>query len=121
MPGSLPPRGAQPEIVDRTGIAHLLGRMPARLSGGEAQRAGIARALLGQPRMLLMDEPLSALDSQARKALLEWLEALLPTIGLPIFYVTHDHHEAARLATRTIWMGEGGGPVPGHDDRSGAR
>jgi molybdate transport system ATP-binding protein len=95
------------DIIARTGIADLLGRRPARLSGGEAQRAGIARALLGQPRLLLMDEPLSALDSDARAELLGWLETLLAEIGIPVFYVTHDHDEAARLAARTIRIRDG--------------
>ena len=90
------------EIIDRTGIAHLLDRSPGRLSGGEAQRASIARALLSQPRLLLMDEPLSALDSDARAELLGWLECLLGDIGIPVFYVTHDHAEAARIAARTL-------------------
>lgn len=97
-------RGA---IIERTGIGHLLDRKPARLSGGEAQRASIARALLGQPRLLLMDEPLSALDSDARADLLDWLETLLAGIGIPTFYVTHDHTEAARLAARTLRLGNG--------------
>lgn len=90
------------DIIARTGIAALLDRRPASLSGGEAQRASIARALLGQPRLLLMDEPLSALDSEARDELLGWLENLLTEIAIPVFYVTHDHGEAARLAVRTI-------------------
>lgn len=94
-------------IVARAGLAHLLDRQPARLSGGEAQRAGIARALLGQPRLLLMDEPLSALDGQARADLLAWLESLLAEIGLPVFYVTHEVGEAARLAARTIRLKNG--------------
>lgn len=94
-------------IIERTGIAPLLDRLPARLSGGEAQRAGIARALLGQPRLLLMDEPLSALDSDARADLLDWLEKLLDDIGIPVFYVTHDQGEAARLATHTLRISEG--------------
>lgn len=93
---------ARDDVVQRTGIAHLLDRAPARLSGGEAQRAGIARALLSQPRLLLMDEPLSALDRDARTELLGWLESLLAAIGIPVFYVTHDDDEAARLAARTI-------------------
>lgn len=95
------------DIVDRTGIAHLLDRLPPRLSGGEAQRAGIARALLGQPRLLLMDEPLSALDSEARGELLGWLESLLTEIPVPVFYVTHDRQEAGRLSNRTIKMKNG--------------
>ncbi|ATE66154.1 ATP-binding cassette domain-containing protein [Rhizorhabdus dicambivorans] len=94
-------------IIERTGIAPLLDRQPARLSGGEAQRASIARALLAQPRLLLMDEPLSALDSEARTALLGWLEQLLADIGIPVFYVTHDHAEAARLAARTLRISNG--------------
>lgn len=95
------------DIVERTGIAALLDRKPAHLSGGEAQRASIARALLGQPRLLLMDEPLSALDSEARGELLDWLAALLAGISIPVFYVTHDHGEAARLAARTIRIRDG--------------
>ena len=90
------------EVIARTGIAALLDRRPEKLSGGEAQRASIARALLGQPRLLLMDEPLSALDTEARGALLDYLESLFATIAVPVFYVTHDAAEAARLATRTV-------------------
>lgn len=100
-------RFTRADIVERTGIAQLLDRLPARLSGGEAQRAGIARALLGQPRLLLMDEPLSALDSEARKGLLDWLEGLLAGIDIPVFYVTHDEAEAVRIATRTIRLRDG--------------
>jgi molybdate transport system ATP-binding protein len=98
---------ARDDVVTRTGIAHLLDRSPARLSGGEAQRASIARALLSQPRLLLMDEPLSALDSDARAELLGWLESLLAEIDVPVFYVTHDHDEAARLAAHTIRVRDG--------------
>lgn len=95
------------DIVRRAGIAHLLDRGTSRLSGGEAQRASIARALLSQPRLLLMDEPLSALDGAARAELLAWLEELLAGIGIPVFYVTHDEGEAARLAVRTIRIRDG--------------
>jgi molybdate transport system ATP-binding protein len=103
------PRGpfARDDVVERAGIGHLLDRAPARLSGGEAQRAGIARALLSQPRLLLLDEPLSALDDDARAGLLDWLEALLGEIDIPVVYVTHDHGEAARLAARTIRLDMG--------------
>jgi molybdate transport system ATP-binding protein len=95
------------DIIERTGIAHLLDRRPARLSGGEAQRASIARALLSQPRLLLMDEPLSGLDSDARAELLEWLQSLLAEIRIPVFHVTHDHGEATRLAARTLRISDG--------------
>ncbi len=95
------------DIVGRAGIADILDRRPARLSGGEAQRASIARALLGQPRLLLMDEPLSGLDSDARSELLGWLQGLLTEIGIPVFYVTHDHGEAGRLAARTLRISDG--------------
>jgi len=93
---------ARDEIVRSTGVAPLLDRRPMRLSGGEAQRASVARALLGQPRLLLMDEPLSALDGDARGELLGWLETLLARIGIPTLYVTHDLGEAGRLASRII-------------------
>ena len=87
-----------PAIVDRTGIAALLDRRPDRLSGGEAQRAGIARALASGPRLLLLDEPLSALDSGARAEMIGFLAGLFAATGLPVIHVTHDEAEAARLA-----------------------
>ena len=95
------------DVVRRARLAPLLERMPARLSGGEAQRASIARALLGQPRLLLMDEPLSALDSAARAELLDHLEELLGSIAIPVLYVSHDIAEATRLARRAIHLREG--------------
>ena len=85
------------DIIHRAGIADLLDRRPARLSGGEAQRASIARVLVSQPRLLLMDEPLSGLDSDARAELLGWLQDLLGGIGIPVVYVTHDQSEAAQI------------------------
>lgn len=95
------------DVVAGTGIADLLGRMPARLSGGEAQRASIARALMSQPRLLLMDEPLSGLDGGARTELLDQLEELLRHLPVPTFYVTHDEAEAARFCTRSIRLRHG--------------
>jgi molybdate transport system ATP-binding protein len=102
------------DVIARTGIGDLLDRRPVRLSGGEAQRAAIARALLSQPRLLLMDEPFSALDSDARAELLGHLEALLGGLAIPVITVTHDETEAARLATRTLRM-RGGRLEPAHD------
>lgn len=99
------------DVIARTGIAPLLARAPGRLSGGEAQRASIARALMSQPRLLLMDEPLSGLDNEAREGLLGALETLLAEIPIPTVYVTHDLAEAQRLARQTIRL-EAGRVVP---------
>ena len=90
------------EIIARTGIAAILDRRSATLSGGEAQRAAIARALLGQPALLLMDEPLSGLDTNARAEMVEALAALFAGLSVPVVYVTHDIAEAERLATRVL-------------------
>lgn len=95
---------ARADVIARTGIAALLDRRPSELSGGEAQRASIARALLGQPRVLLMDEPLSGLDAAGRGALLDALEMLFAAVTIPVLYVTHDATEAARLATTTVCL-----------------
>jgi molybdate transport system ATP-binding protein len=95
------------DIIARTGIGALLNRAPASLSGGEAQRAAIARALLSQPRLLLMDEPLSGLDADARDILLGEIQTLLGGLSIPALYVTHDASEATRLAARTIYMRAG--------------
>ncbi|UAJ11761.1 ATP-binding cassette domain-containing protein [Glacieibacterium megasporae] len=99
--------GDRADIVARTGIASLLDRHPKSLSGGEAQRASVARALLGQPQMLLMDEPLSALDTAARATMLDLLEGVFAAAAIPVFYVTHDAAEAERLAARTIRLDRG--------------
>jgi len=101
-------------VVELTGIAALLDRSPRHLSGGEARRAGIARALLGQPQLLLMDEPLAGLDGDARGAMLSALATLLAAIDVPVVYVTHDVAEAQRLAARTLHL-RGGRVVPGPD------
>jgi molybdate transport system ATP-binding protein len=89
-------------VVALTGIEMLLDRTPSRLSGGETQRASLARALLCQPRLLLMDEPLSALDSEARANLLEHFERVFNDFAVPALYVTHDRQEAERLGARML-------------------
>lgn len=86
------------EAADFLGIAHLLGRWPRTLSGGEAQRVAIGRALLSGPRFLLMDEPLAALDRARREEVLRVIERLRDEVGLPILYVSHDRAEVERLA-----------------------
>ena len=93
------------EIVDLEGFEK---RRAPSLSGGEAQRLGLARALAADPRILLLDEPLGPLDAPRREALLDRLETLGQQFGLTVLHVTHDPAEAARIATRTISIQEGG-------------
>lgn len=94
-------------IVGLLGIAHLMQRRPATLSGGERQRVAIGRALMSDPALLLMDEPLASLDAPRKAEILPHVEALRDTLGLPILYVSHSLSEVARLAT-TIAVLEGG-------------
>jgi molybdate transport system ATP-binding protein len=94
-------------IVALLGLGTLLPRRPATLSGGERQRVAIGRALLSQPRLLLMDEPLASLDEPRKAEILPHIEALRDELGLPILYVSHSLPEVARLAT-TIAVLEGG-------------
>lgn len=86
-------------IVELLGIGPLLARRPGTLSGGEKQRVAIGRALLSRPRLLLMDEPLAALDEARKAEILPYIEALRDETGLPILYVSHSLPEVARLAT----------------------
>jgi molybdate transport system ATP-binding protein len=96
------------DVVDLLGLAQLLGRAPDTLSGGERQRVAMGRALLAQPRLLLMDEPLSALDRFAKEAILPYLERLRDSLAMPILYVSHDISEVERLADRLVLMRAGG-------------
>lgn len=95
------------EAVTLLGIGHLLDRRPQGLSGGERQRVAIARALLTSPRLLLMDEPLSALDSARKAEILPYLEQLNRQAKVPVIYVTHALDEAARLADHLVLMAAG--------------
>lgn len=95
------------DVVDLLGIAPLLTRRTAQLSGGERQRVGIGRALLTSPRLLLMDEPLSALDHGAKQAILPYLESLHDEFAIPSLYVSHDPNEVARLADKMIYLEAG--------------
>jgi molybdate transport system ATP-binding protein len=94
------------EVVDLLGIRALLDRSPRNLSGGERQRVGIGRALLSQPKVLLMDEPLSALDRRTKGEILPLIEKL-QHFALPIFYVTHDMTEVQRLADQMVLLDQG--------------
>ena len=87
-------------VIEFLGIGALLDRRPRTLSGGEAQRVAIGRALLSGARALLLDEPLTALDPARREEILRVIERLRDELKLPMLYVTHDRDEAARLATQ---------------------
>ncbi|WP_176591716.1 ATP-binding cassette domain-containing protein [Sphingobium sp. EM0848] len=89
-------------VLDFLGIGHLLDRWPATLSGGEAQRVAIGRALLSGPRFLLMDEPLSSLDPSRREDILSVIERMKRDLAMPILYVSHDRAEVERLADQII-------------------
>ncbi len=95
------------QIVQLLGIGSLLNRSPETLSGGEKQRVAIGRALLSDPELLLMDEPLSALDEGRKAELLRYLEQLTREIHIPILYVTHSREELKRLSDRVVVMTEG--------------
>lgn len=95
------------QAIELLGIAHLLNRKPDRLSGGERQRISIARALAVSPRLLLMDEPLAALDLKRKQEILPYLERLHDELKIPVLYVSHSPDEVARLADHLVMM-EGG-------------
>ncbi|HEX8740538.1 MAG TPA: molybdenum ABC transporter ATP-binding protein [Casimicrobiaceae bacterium] len=94
-------------IVELLGLRSMLGRRPATLSGGERQRVAIGRALLAQPRILLMDEPLSALDPARKGEIIDYIERLRAELRIPIVYVSHSLAEIARLADAAVLI-EGG-------------
>jgi molybdate transport system ATP-binding protein len=94
-------------IVDLLGVSALLDRAPANLSGGEKQRIAIGRALLSNPRLLLMDEPMAALDEERKAEILPYLERLRDKADIPIIYVSHSVAEVARLATKVIILENG--------------
>ncbi len=94
-------------VVEMLGIGDLLARRPHALSGGEAQRVAIGRALLSRPRLLLLDEPLAALDDARKAEILPYLERLRDEAGVPILYVSHSVAEIARLATTLVAMEAG--------------
>lgn len=95
------------EVVEVLGVGPLLARRPRDLSGGERQRVGLGRALLSQPRLLLMDEPLAALDAARRAEILPFFTRIKSGFGLPILYVTHSLAEAVRLGDRMAVMRDG--------------
>lgn len=95
------------EAVELLGIGHLLARGPEHLSGGEKQRVAIARALAVSPRLLLLDEPLAALDVKRKREILPYLERLHDALAIPVVYVTHAMEEVARLADHLVVLEQG--------------
>jgi molybdate transport system ATP-binding protein len=104
-------RQAQPiafdEVITLLGLATLLDRRPHQLSGGERQRVGLGRALLSQPQLLLLDEPLASLDVARREEVLPYLEALRDRLSMPMVYVSHQFDEVLQLATHMVLMEAG--------------
>jgi molybdate transport system ATP-binding protein len=95
------------EVVALLGLESLIGRRPFQLSGGEKQRVALGRALLSQPRLLLLDEPLASLDMARREEVLPYLERLRDAFAIPIVYVSHQLVEVLRLATRVVLLDAG--------------
>ena len=95
------------EVAALCGVGHLIGRNPTTLSGGERQRVGLARALAPRPRLLLCDEPISALDLSARDVLIDRLKAVQRAESIPVLYVTHSPAEAIALGSRLFLLAAG--------------
>lgn len=95
------------DLIELLGIGHLLDRMPHGLSGGERQRVAIGRALLSDPKVLIADEPLAALDDERKGEILPYFEKLRDELSLPILYVSHAVTEVARLATSVVVLDHG--------------
>ncbi len=94
-------------VIEVLGLGDLLQRRPAGLSGGERQRVALGRALMSDPQILLMDEPLAALDAPRKAEILPYIERLRDEVQIPILYVSHDMSEVARLASTLVVL-EGG-------------
>lgn len=106
-PSDAQPRFSLEHAIELLGIGHLLKRKPGALSGGERQRVGVARALAVNPRLLLMDEPLAALDLRRKQEILPYLERLHDELAIPVLYVSHAPDEVARLADHLVVMEDG--------------
>ncbi len=95
------------ELAAHLGVAHLLERLPANLSGGERQRVALGRALAAKPSVLLLDEPLSALDEELRDDLATLLKKIQRELGVTALHITHSRSEAARLADALFRLDDG--------------
>jgi molybdate transport system ATP-binding protein len=104
-------RGAGPigfeALVSLLDLGHLLTRHPARLSGGEHRRVALGRALLANPRLLLLDEPLGSIEVSKRQEVLPYLDSLIAELRLPMIYVTHDWEEIRERASAIVHMADG--------------
>jgi molybdate transport system ATP-binding protein len=98
---------ARQRVIDMLDIGDLLDRRPGRLSGGERHRVALGRALLSQPRLLLLDEPLSSLDEERKEEILPYLMRLRDEAGIPMVYVSHDAAELRQLATEIVILRRG--------------
>ncbi len=107
------PRTGFDSVVQLLGLEAMLHRRPNQLSGGERQRVALGRALLSQPRVLLLDEPLAALDAARREEVLPYLERLRDELAIPMIYVSHQFDEVLRLATHVVLMAGGRGIAHG--------
>lgn len=95
------------EVLDLVELGNFTGRYPHQLSGGQCQRVALARSLVTRPRLLLLDEPLSALDARIRKHLREQIRAIQRELGLTTIFVTHDQEEALTMSDRIVLMNQG--------------
>ena len=107
VPTGLPQRIGFDDVISLLALEPLLDRRPHQLSGGERQRVALGRALLSQPRLLLLDEPLAALDLARREEVLPYLERLRDALEIPLVYVSHQFDEVLRLATRVVLLDAG--------------
>ncbi len=107
LSGRRPHCGAPEEIAEIFGIGGLLGRRPASLSGGESQRAALARAILAAENFIIMDEPLSSLDEARRGDLMGYIERIPRLFGIPVIYITHSREEVFRLAESVVLIEQG--------------
>jgi molybdate transport system ATP-binding protein len=108
-------------VVELLGIGHLLDRRPRKLSGGEKQRVAIGRALLAQPRVLLMDEPLASLDAERKAEILPYVERLRDDLRVLIVYVSHAIEEVIRLANTIVIIEDGRVAAQGSPERLSQR